>query len=80
MTDKPQTREQWQKAVDAATGLKVIADCKLYGLLKGGPYINVDRCAEIVRRGEVLNVHPSKPKTELAIELIETINAEAQEK
>lgn len=71
----PTTQAEWQKAVDAAAGLRAIADCKMYGLLEGGLDIDVARCDQILELGAAIQVHPSRPAKELAIEAIALLNA-----
>jgi hypothetical protein len=66
----PHTAEEWQMAVDAAAGLRGIADCRMYGLLGGGPTINVARCDEILALGEARGVRPSKPAGDLMVDLL----------
>ncbi len=50
----PSTPAEWQRA---------------YGLVAGGPEIDVDRCDEILRRGAGLGFTP-RPADEVAQELI----------
>lgn len=57
----PQTPEEWQEAVDLAAGARLIADCKMYGVITGGPAIDVARCDFILRRGAKLGIRPSRP-------------------
>lgn len=66
-----------QEAVDAAAGARALADCMMYGLLTG-PKINVERCDQILTAGRRRGIHPSKPATDLAIELATAINQEAK--
>jgi hypothetical protein len=73
----PKTREEWQCAVDNAAGARAIADCKMYGLIEGGPEINVRRCDAILARGKKRGVTPSLPITELAVRMVMAINGEA---
>ncbi len=73
----PQTPEEWQQAVDTAAGARVVADCLMYGLLQGGPRINVRRCDQILARGKKRGITPSRPVEELARALILAINEEA---
>jgi hypothetical protein len=73
----PETREEWQEAVDVAVGARAIADCKMYGLLEGGPEVDVDRCDEIIERGRQRGVLPSRTVVELAAEIIAAVNLEA---
>lgn len=77
MTRKPRTAREWQDAVDAAAAARTIADCKMYGLLEGGPVIDVARCDEILERGRRRGVTPSRPVEELAVALMLAFNEEA---
>ena len=61
----PRTTAEWQDAVDAAIGMRAIADCKMYGLIEGGPVINVKRCDEIIRRGMARGIQPSASSADL---------------
>lgn len=73
---EPHTLREWQEAVDVAAAARAIADCMMYGLLEGGPEIDVDRCDEIIEAGLARGVQPSKPIVELALEMVTAINAE----
>lgn len=55
----PETPEQWQEAVDMAEVLVGLDSAKQYGLVTGGPEVNVERCLEILRRGRARGVVPS---------------------
>ncbi len=55
----PQTPVEWQEAVDVAHMLLTIDSARQYGLIKGGPAVNVDRCAEIIKRGAALGFVPA---------------------
>jgi hypothetical protein len=76
----PKTPDQWQEAVDAAAAARTIADCMMYGLLAGGPAIDVARCDLILARGRKRGVLPSAPRIELAMDLVQQLNAEAAAK
>ena len=67
---------EWREAVDAAAGWRAIADVKMYGLIQGGPEINVTRCDQILERGKALGIEPSKSAVDLAIALIAAINGD----
>lgn len=71
----PKTRAEWQKAVDGAAGFRAIADCMMYGLLQGGPKINVGRCDEILAEGAKRGVRPSASDEDLAVRLACEINS-----
>jgi len=60
MPREPKTRGEWQDAVDAAYVYSLIDSARKYGLVTGGPGVNVDRCEEILRRGKKRGVTPSR--------------------
>lgn len=55
---------EWQEAVDVAYGLQVLESCRLYGLVTGGPAVNSERCAMILRSGKLLGYEPSQNAVE----------------
>lgn len=59
MSQDPQTRDEWQEAVDAAHSLMLIASARTYGLVRGGPAVDEERCDEILRRGAERGITPS---------------------
>jgi hypothetical protein len=60
----PQTRTEWQEAVDCAEGLLALDSARQYGLIAGGPEVNVDRCLEILRAGFERGIKPSEDAVE----------------
>lgn len=54
----PETATEWQAAVDAAHALLVIDAARQYGLVTGGPDIDVVRCEEILERGRKKHITP----------------------
>ena len=61
----PQTRAEWQEAADAAQMMLALESCKLYGLLQGGPHVNVMRCEEILERARAKGIDPRPVEEEL---------------
>jgi hypothetical protein len=53
----PQTPEEWQECVNLAAGWRQVADCKMYGLVQGGPDIDVRRCDQLLERGRTARVN-----------------------
>jgi hypothetical protein len=47
----PETPDEWREALTLARGWIAIDSCRQYGLVQGGPTINVDRCVEILKEG-----------------------------
>lgn len=60
MTDSrnPVTREEWQEAADFAEVLLTIDSARLYGLITGGPEVDLDRCRELLDRALELGISP----------------------
>lgn len=54
----PTTPEEWQNAVDAAEALRLLEGARLYGLVTGGPEVNIERCDEILEQGKQLGFVP----------------------
>lgn len=54
----PSTITEWQDAVNLAQACLQIHATRVYGLISGGPVINVDRCDELLARGEQRNIRP----------------------
>jgi hypothetical protein len=55
----PETREEWQAAVDAAHACLSLDAARQYGLIDGGPKIDAARCLEILDRGKALGITPA---------------------
>lgn len=70
---EPKTREEWQAAVDAARGALMLHSARCYGLITGGPEINVARCQEILTRGAEFGV---KPNVDAALRFVSEIIAQ----
>ena len=69
----PATPEEWQDAVNLAAALRALYDCKLYGLLEGGPVIDVCACDEMIRRGALRGIKPQNT-LQLAVEISKECN------
>jgi hypothetical protein len=54
----PSTPAEWQDAVDAANALLLIDAAKAYGLVTGGPDVNIERCEDILARGLSRGIRP----------------------
>jgi hypothetical protein len=46
----PRTPREWRAAADLAYTLLCLEDCKMYGLIEGGPPVDQRRCLEITFR------------------------------
>lgn len=57
---EPRTRDQWQEAVNLAEVCLLIDSGRKYGLLTGGPEVNVERCLEILRGGKARGIVPEQ--------------------
>ena len=54
----PRSRAEWQLAADGAHTLLCIDSAKQYGLIEGGPVINVERCEVILERAKIRGITP----------------------
>jgi hypothetical protein len=68
----PRTPEQWQDAVDAAEGALRLHAARMYGLVKGGPGVDVVRCVEILEAGRARGVTPAPDAVERFIRELST--------
>jgi len=50
----PETPDEWRRACNLAVAMLRIDAARLYGLVRGGPEVDADRCADIIRRGKAL--------------------------
>lgn len=55
----PRTNAEWQDAVDAAHGALTLHAARLYGLVTGGPEVNVERCEAILAGGAQRGIMPA---------------------
>lgn len=67
MAVTPQTEQEWQEAVDLADGLLAVVSARAYGLVAGGPEVDVDRCYSILRRGAELGFSPGEHSVQRTI-------------
>jgi len=70
MMHDPKTRDEWQDAVDGAQGALTLDACRQYGLVTGGPKVNADRCADILKRGKAMGIVPAPDAAERFVQLI----------
>jgi hypothetical protein len=56
----PQTAAEWQEAVNGAEACLLIDSARQYGLITGGPVIDVTRCERILTAGRGRQILPSK--------------------
>jgi hypothetical protein len=59
MRVNPKTREDWQEAVDLAHTYLLLDAARKYGLVTGGPDVDLDRCEEILAKGRRRGITPS---------------------
>jgi hypothetical protein len=60
----PVTPYEWQLAIDMAHGALSLDSARLYGLVTGGPVVNVERCQEILVKGKAAGYCPSRDSVE----------------
>lgn len=47
----PKTKAEWQKLVDVAGFFLLLDSARQYGVITGGPNVNVERCCQIIEAG-----------------------------
>lgn len=60
----PSRLDEWQFAADGAAFCLLLDACRQYGLVTGGPTVNVARCEAIIRRAADRGIEP-RPADEL---------------
>lgn len=56
----PTRDAEWQRAVDLANGLLHLDSARKYGLVTGGPEVNLARIEEILRLGRQRRILPRR--------------------
>lgn len=75
-TVEPETAEEWQEAVNVAEFYLLLDSARQYGLIEGGPLIDIERCEELLRRGRQKGFQP-RPAGELAA-LLATVSSRSE--
>lgn len=70
----PATRLEWQQAADAAHGMLALESARLYGLVTGGPEVDVERCEQMIERA--WNEHRIRPAPDAVERLVRELMAE----
>lgn len=60
----PQTPEEWQEAADLAWFFLVLESCRMYGLIRGGPRANIERCESILIQAKNRGITPTNDEEE----------------
>ncbi len=64
----PVTRAEWQDAADAAYGALCLDSARQYGLVTGGPGVDVERCEQILRSAKSIGITPANDAAERFVE------------
>jgi hypothetical protein len=56
----PRTPAQWREAATWASVLLHLDSARAYGLVTGGPAVNVDRCIELLERAKARGIVPTE--------------------
>jgi hypothetical protein len=60
----PATPDEWQNAVDAAHAMLALESARLFGLVQGGPTVNVEHCTKLLALGRQRGIEPKPDATE----------------
>ena len=63
----PKRPGEWQEAADAAHGALVLDAARQYGLVTGGPVVNVARAEDLLARAKALGYVPRPEAVEMFI-------------
>jgi hypothetical protein len=55
----PQTPQEWQAAVNSADFHLCLKSARAYGLVATDVVVDLDRCEELLKRGEALGYKPN---------------------
>ncbi len=66
----PRTRAEWRVAVNMAQACLVLDSARQYGLVTGGPTINLDRCQSILQQGVARRIRPTDADVDAILILI----------
>jgi len=66
----PQNPIEWQAAVDAAEAYLLFDSATKYGLVRGGPVVNVHRCEYLLAKGKERGVVPLRENVDNCIAAI----------
>lgn len=69
MKRQPMSRQEWQEAADAADACLALEAARQYGLVTGGPAVNVARCEEILVMAR--DGHGIRPRPDAIERLVE---------
>jgi hypothetical protein len=69
-TRDPKTPAEWQAAVDTAEACLLIDSARQYGLITGGPVVDVDRCEQILIRGRARGFTPIQTGVDAQIQVL----------
>jgi hypothetical protein len=65
----PQTPAEWQEAVNQAHFWLLVDSARQYGLITGGPEVNLNRCEEILEKGKAQGIEPDPAGVEEIIKV-----------
>jgi hypothetical protein len=60
----PKTRKEWQNLVDASHGALALDSARKYGLIKGGPTVDIERAEYFLMLGRNRGITPSPDAVE----------------
>lgn len=56
---EPRTKAEWKEAADMANVALLIDSARKYGLITGGPAVNIGRCEEILEKAKRRGITPT---------------------
>jgi len=70
MIREPHTGKELQIVAAGCEALLQLDSARLYGLVTGGPIVNVDRCEQLIARAKREGCSPSEAQVDAVLQLI----------
>lgn len=67
---EPETPAEWEDAVAWAEACLLLDSARQYGLVTGGPGVDVDRCVAVLEQGRSRGYSPTKAAVDLRIQAL----------
>lgn len=66
----PTTPAEWREAAVFAAAALMLDSARQYGLVTGGPIVNVDRCVDVLAEAKGRGVEPTKAEIDAAVDAL----------
>jgi hypothetical protein len=66
----PESPPEWRAAAACADALLHLDAARQYGLVTGGPGVDVDRCLDLLARAKARGIEPTEAEATAALQLL----------